>query len=93
MWTGERYGSTCLKGRVYSSATTNMVAEIVTKLVYPEPSKQTNFLNCLNLFIPKCYKMIVLLYIIMVFGKNKMYKDLLLCTIWSVCTYFFILCG
>jgi hypothetical protein len=29
--TGERYGSSCLNGRVYRSATTTMVAEIVTK--------------------------------------------------------------
>jgi hypothetical protein len=39
MFTGEIYGSSCLNGRVYNSATTTMVAEIGTKLMSQEPSK------------------------------------------------------
>jgi hypothetical protein len=37
---GKKYGSSCFNERVYSSATTIMVAEIGTKLISQEPSKQ-----------------------------------------------------
>jgi hypothetical protein len=40
IYTGERYGYSCVNGRVYSSVNTTIVAEIGTELFYQEPSKQ-----------------------------------------------------
>jgi hypothetical protein len=47
IFTGERYGSSCLNGRVYCTATTTMVAEIGTKLL-SQDTKQANNLKFLQ---------------------------------------------